>query len=402
MKRLVLYSAIITILLLTLALFVKATAIEAAPEPPYQLENIRTFTPAPDPTGAAYVIDAGQLYALENGSVAAIALPANVIAGAVATGPVDSSTVYVGAANSLDVYVSHNGGRHWTQIPLDTDAIGGVTALAVDNANRIVYVGTDNDGVHRLRDVGSSLIASAHLLLDEPVQEIVADSTGTGMAFVRTEWNVYRAEELGLSWVTVGDLPSPATAIAIAETSPPTVYVGTASSGVRVSTDGVNWQAANQGLGYTPGTQLYVSDLVVDPAQPQVVYAGTSLIFGSGNARISPIGVAMSTDGGSQWSTLHEIRDAQVADILPVTGKAGSVYALTSASRAPLPIGEALALAPAAQPVQAASGLTATEILAWALAGIALAAFLALVVVDLSRPASRRELVPALRSITRR
>lgn len=39
-------------------------------------------------------------------------------------------------------------------IPLETQNVGAVTDIAVDGVNRLVYVGTDTDGVHRLRDVG--------------------------------------------------------------------------------------------------------------------------------------------------------------------------------------------------------------------------------------------------------
>lgn len=387
-----------TVLLLTVSIAVGAVSGAGTSEQPVvALENVRAYAPAASPDGVNYAVDSGHLFASTNAGWRPVAVPSGVIVNAVVTDRQNPDTVYIGAANSLTVYVSRNAGQSWLAVPLDTDAIGGVTALAFDGANRLLYVGTDTDGVHRLRDVGASLIASGHLLLDEPVVEMAADSSGAGLAFARTDWNLYRAEEFGLRWVTVEDLPSPATAVAIAPTSPPTVYVGTASSGVRMSQDGVTWQPMNQGLGYTPGSQLFVSDLAVDPAQPQVVYAGTSLMFGSGNARLSPIGVTMSTDGGANWATLAEVRDAQVAEILPVTGATGAVYALTTASRTPLALGEAPALVAA----QAAPGPNAglTSLLAWTLAGIAAAALIAIAVTDYSQRRRRRETEQALDAV---
>ena len=70
---------------------------------------------------------------------------------------------------------------NWLRVPLTSDYIGGVTAIAVDSVQRLVYVGTDTAGLFRLRDVGSSMLVSGQLLLDEPVIEVVADSAGSGL-----------------------------------------------------------------------------------------------------------------------------------------------------------------------------------------------------------------------------
>ncbi|MFZ1757329.1 MAG: hypothetical protein WAU10_26520, partial [Caldilineaceae bacterium] len=255
-----------------------------------QLSNVRDYAAAASPTGLSYAVDGGLLYAGNGASWQRLPTPAGVIVNAVAVSSRQAELVYMGAANELAIYVSSDAGQTWMKIALATQAVGAVTDIAVDGANRLVYVGTDTDGMHRLRDVGSSMIAAGHLLLDEPVEEIVAASNG--MALVRTGWHLYRAEDMGLRWVAVENLPSPATALAIAQTTPPTFYVGTAASGVRMSQDGINWQSANSGLNFTPGSQLFVNDVAVDPAQPAVVYAATSLIFGSANAHITPVGVA--------------------------------------------------------------------------------------------------------------
>src|SRR5690606_19980743 len=133
----------------------------------------------------------------------------------------DSSIVYVGAANEMAIYRTLDNGNSWLRIPLADGFVGGVTDIAVDGAQRLLYVGTDTAGLFRLRDVGSSVILSGHLLLDAPVLEVVVDSTGKGMAFARTEWNLYRAENFGLAWVAVNNLQSAPTALAIANTETP-------------------------------------------------------------------------------------------------------------------------------------------------------------------------------------
>ena len=143
-----------------------------------------------------------------------------------------------------------------------------------------------------------------------------------------------------------------------------------------MSQDGVNWQSANAGLGFTPGSQLFVNDLAVDPAQPGLVYAATSLVFGSANAHITPVGVAMSRDGAANWASLAPMSDVAVAMLLPVSGETGAVYALTAASRTPLALGNAPQMATVAAVESAPAAPDYSGTLAWvltALAGIGLA-----------------------------
>ena len=116
-------------------------------------------------------------------------------------------------------------GQSWLRVPLSTDYIGGVTSLALDEAQRILYAGTDTAGIFRLRDVGSSMILSGHELLGEPVVELVADSSGNGLAFARTAETLYRADNFGLEWAPVENLGSSPTALALANTTPATIYV---------------------------------------------------------------------------------------------------------------------------------------------------------------------------------
>lgn len=354
------------------------------------LENVRDYAPAADADGLNYAVDGGRLFAGEPGEWHEVRAPEDVLVNAVALSRSDANLLYIGAANELAIYRSNDAGETWVKIPLDTDAIGSVTDVAVDAANRLVYVGTDTDGVHRLRDVGTSMIAAGHLVLDEPVKEVVADSSGMALAFVRTEWHLYRAEEVGLRWVEVENLPSPATAVAIAETNPPTIFVGTASSGVRMSQDGIDWQPVNNGLPFAPGSQLYVHDVAIDPAQPEVLYVSTSVSFGSTVLHTTPVGVAMSTDSAALWNELAAVSEVAVTDLMPVPGHTGAVYALTENSRTPLALGEASAIEVAVTESEAVveTGVNWLAVLAWVFAGLAAIGFGIIVWLDVSR---RRE-----------
>lgn len=371
-----------TLLLLTLIASVGAAA-GAEPNwvPLTALENVRAYAPAARADGRSYAVDGGRLYGGSGGVWELVVAPPGVVVNAVTVDRADPDTVFIGAANKLSVFVSRNAGQRWTEVAMDTTAVGGVTALALDAANRLLYIGTDSDGVYRLRDLGAGsrggLIASGHLLLEEPVQEIAADSTGAGLAFVRTQSKLYRAEAFGLRWVAVDSLPALPTAVDIADTSPPSVFVGTVGAGVVVSRDGVVWRSSGQLPEVNIDGRLAISDLVVDAAQPEVVYAG-AIHADSGDLHLASSRVAMSTDGGANWSTLAELEELHAAELLPVTGSTGAVYVLTTASRRPLAVGVE---PPANVPESAersASGLSGTQLLAWTLAGNASAALVIL------------------------
>lgn len=391
-------------LLLTGAVFAgMVSALESdQPATVATLQNVRDFAPTHEIDGVNYAVDGGELFAGEPGAWRSVATPEGVIVNAVAMDG-QNGTLYIGAANELALYRSADNGESWMRIPLDTDAIGSITDVAVDPVNHLVFVGTDTDGLHRLRDVGASMIEGGQLLLDEPVLEVVAASDGSNMVFARTEWHLYRAENFGLSWVEVENLSSPATALAIADTKPATVYVGTASNGVRMSQDGVNWQAVNNGLNYAPGSQLYINDLAVDAAQPQVVYVSSSLSVGGVSLHTTPLGVSMSTDAGQAWQPLESVENVAVTDLMPLSGRTGAVYALTENSRTPLALGAAVAIELASanpQPADAAivatpapatpvttpeTGIDFLAIVAWVLAGLAAVGLAAILWLDLAR-----------------
>ncbi len=351
------------------------------------LSKVRAFAPAVEPTDVSYAVEGGALFAGSPQGWTAVSTPENVIVGSVVVDKKYTQTVYIGAANEMAVYRTVNNGKDWLRVPLTTDIIGGATDLAMDSNQRILYVGTDNAGVFRLRDVGSSMIESGHLLLEEPVLDVVADSTGAGLAFVRTAWHLYRADNFGLTWSSVDNLGSTPTALALADTQPTTIYVGTTDRGLLKSTDGRTWATANAGLGLLPGSRLQVDALAIDPAQPSVIYAATSYLYGSTQLHQSPVGVAMTTDGAQNWALLQNNDQAIVTDLLPVTGQTGAVYALTNQSRTPLALGKATLLtADATTPmttVAVPGNLFDTSMLAWIVAGLAALALLFAIANDL-------------------
>lgn len=394
----------IAIIALTLVLIgavfigaISAFGGNTAPVVRSQLANVRDFYAAANETDS-YAVDGGILFKGQPGAWTQVTTPEQIIVSAVAVDSTEPDIVYIGAANEMAIYRTLDNGRSWLRIPLTDDHVGGVTDIAVDGVQRILYVGTDTAGLFRLRDVGSSVILSGHLLLDTPVVEVVTDSTGKGMAFARTQWNLYRAENYGLAWVTVGNLQSTPTAVAIANTDPAKVFVGTMDRGLLVSNDGVEWTTANEGLNFVPGSRLMVRDLAIDPAQPEVMYVATSYLYGTSEVHEAPAGVALSTDGAQAWSPINEAANLAVADLLPVSGLTGGVYALTTDSRTPMALGNApiITEVAATSPAVAEPEISITSILAWIIAGLAALALIFAVAMDLRsrRPEAERPMVP--------
>ena len=309
------------------------------------LENVRDYAPASSPDAISYAVDGGLLYAGQPNHWMQRPTPPDVIVGAVVADPSNPQKVYIGAANELALYWSENGGNTWQRVPLTdqyTDQyIGGITDIAMNSAQRTLYLATDTAGIFRLRDVGSSLILSGHTFIDEAVLEVVSDQSGAGLAFARTAWQVYRAVNNGQQWMALDTLTSAPTALAITGDYPATVYVGTVDRGLLKSQDGFTWEIINAGFIQEAGTRLQVDALAVDLAQPNVLYVATSYLFGSTQLHQTPAGVAMSTDHAAHWSPLAMSLTAPVVRLLPVSGLEGAVYALTNLSRTPQPLGKA-------------------------------------------------------------
>jgi photosystem II stability/assembly factor-like uncharacterized protein len=351
------------------------------------LSNVRDYAPASSIGNENYAVDGGKLFVGAPFRWTEVKTPWDVIVNAVAVDD-KNSAVYIGAANELAIYRSTDGGDSWLRVLLSQDAVGGVTDIAVDSFQRLLYVGTDTAGLFQLRDVGSSMVLTAQLLLDEVVRQVAADSTGADMVFVRTDWHLYRGDNHGMDWITVSNLMSTPTALAIANTRPATVYVGTMDRGIVKSQNGQTWSLTNEGLGFLAGSRLRVDALAVDPVQPETLYAAVSYLFGSTTVHAAPAGVAMSTDKGSVWSLLTDSTQIAVVELLPVSGQTGAVYALTTESRSPMALGKAPAAITEIKPTPelAASPTmpqSAHNAWAWLVAGLAALALLFSVISDL-------------------
>lgn len=347
---------IVTLLLITawLAAFSQLFPRRQPSLPIPQLENVRDYVSAVVPGGADYAVDRGRLYVGHPGYWVEIPLPEEVIAGAVdvtvspaSDGGLIDETVYVGAANELAVYRTTDRGEHWlkgelTHSIVHKGLVGGITDLAIDPVQRIVYAGTDTAGLFRMRDSGETLKSSAQLLLDEPVVQVVTDRQGSGMTFVRTQWALYRALDFGLQWHRVDLINSFPTSMAMANSQPPALYLGTSKRGVLRSEDGLIWRPVNNGLPMTAAQPIYVDAVAIDPTQPATGYVAVSHLIGSRYTRYAATQLSYTRDGGKTWLRFEHPRLAErVSELLPISGYSAATYLLTATNRTPQVMGDA-------------------------------------------------------------
>ncbi|HEV2443526.1 MAG TPA: hypothetical protein VGT07_13460 [Steroidobacteraceae bacterium] len=146
---------------------------------------------------------------------------------------------------------------------------------------------------------------------------------------------VWKSTDYGVSWTNISDRKLSGSsdsigAIAVAPSDPKVIYVGTGESDIRgdvITGDGVfrsadagkHWHAVGLGDTHT------ISAIVVDPHDPNVVYASSmGHVFKSNPER----GVFKSTDGGKTWNKVLYVDDRTGAiDLVMDPGNPRVLYA---------------------------------------------------------------------------
>jgi hypothetical protein len=165
--------------------------------------------------------------------------------------------------------------------------------------------------------IGPATIAATGYAGGQPfsgkIDALAADPTNPKVIYIGSgTGGVWKTTDGGTTWTPLTDTQATLStgAIALAPSNPSVVYVGTGETtfsgnsyygrGILKSTDaGATWTLlANSLL-----DRMAISQIVVDPADPQTVYVATSaaVVNGAGFAGKN-IGVLKSTDGGSTWT----------------------------------------------------------------------------------------------------
>ena len=75
----------------------------------------------------------------------------------------------------------------------------------------------------------------------------------------------------------------------------------------------------------TDAAPFAVTALAIDPEDEQIVYAATNVWLGTNTAHLTPLGVAVSVDGGRQWLQLSRAQLGDTPRATPGTGRRPAV-----------------------------------------------------------------------------
>ncbi|HEX8285968.1 MAG TPA: FG-GAP-like repeat-containing protein [Pyrinomonadaceae bacterium] len=176
-------------------------------------------------------------------------------------------------------------------------------SVAVDPSNSaVVYAGTNGVGVYKSTDGGFTFDLKNNGLLVPSVNSLAVHPTAPATLFAGTVFGIYRTTDGGENWAEVrgglpaGTAPNVNEVVVVPSNPQPVVFAATTNRGLLKSTDGgTNWAPANTGLTVF-GSQLQPRTLAFDPTNTSTLYvAVTGLGFGGGV-------VYKSTDGGANWA----------------------------------------------------------------------------------------------------
>ena len=219
-----------------------------------------------------------------------------------AVAPNAPNTIY--AATSSGFYRSTDGGTTWTK--MQATGVSGFNVngpVAVDPSNSlVVYIGNFS-GLFKTTDGGSNWTQiNPAPLGNTSVNSIVFDPSTPTTMYLGAANGVFKSTNSGSTWIPQNNFGVPGTppvrVLAIDPTVPLTIYAGTFSEGLFKSTNGGGvWTAMNNGMG--GGNPTAVSAIVIDPANPSMVYTGHGSTFSGGGG-----GINKTTNGGTSWAPL--------------------------------------------------------------------------------------------------
>ncbi len=247
---------------------------------------------------------------------------------AVVVHPVKPKLIYV--ATEEAVYKTRDGGLAWKRLSEGLSRVR-VMNLTIDPqlpAN--VFAGTLADGVYQSPDGGRRwLPRNAGIqkgTISANVNQLVFDPADSQILYAATTVGVFWTKDAGRSWAErmrgMNEINF-IVALAVDPIRPNILYAGT-SGGIYRSVDGADhWTKTNNGLvpddAKLASMALGVNRLLIDPADPDVVYAGTTQ------------GVFKTLNRGETWVRLAaDLGELYVSSLALEPGNGRHLYMGTS------------------------------------------------------------------------
>ena len=208
------------------------------------------------------------------------------------------------AAVGSNVFVTADGGANWSQQAQDVSEYGGFEQIRVAPGNgKVLYGVAVIEGVFRSDDGGQNWLAVNEGLPKDSngslnAQSLAVDPTDANVVYLGTGWRpfngngVYKSTDGGAKWAPAnrGMIDYSITALAVDPANPQIVYAGGFEGELFKSTDGgTTWNELTASL----PAQTSLLDIVIDPARTETVYL-----------LCDRAGVMVSYDGGTRWSLI--------------------------------------------------------------------------------------------------
>jgi len=259
-------------------------------------EDVRSIVIDPSAPNTLYAgVSATGVYKSNDGGdtwapIGPLAGPVGLSVYALALDSADPDTIYAAGivvqVGGIGVFKSTDGGASWAPTPLAPSTFS--LAFAPSTPARLL-AGT-GDGIWRSSDGAASWVAASAGLTNVAIRALASAAGGRVYAGA-TSGKVFRGHGGGAGWHPVGVsvFDDPVASLAVDPTNSATVYAGSfGTRGIAKSSDGgASWSPLNTGAAPINGYAL-----AIDPANPDIVYAGA---FG---------GVYRSTQGGHDWNSV--------------------------------------------------------------------------------------------------
>lgn len=219
----------------------------------------------------------------------------------IAVDPRDSQRLYAGAAASgiTTIYRSLDTGKTWIK---GTSISPSCTPSFAPGSSHDTVLVACSQRILRSRDAGSTWVPLT-APFTEPTR-LTAGPGGTVLAYGAS--GISRSANDGDTWVSIASAPptcSRILALRVDPTNPEVFVAGTGKLGSGGFECGGVFRSTNSGStwGANALSNVYVSDVLIDPLSPGTLYASASYLSGI----LPKGGVFRSGDAGASWADLH-------------------------------------------------------------------------------------------------
>jgi photosystem II stability/assembly factor-like uncharacterized protein len=216
---------------------------------------------------------------------------------------------YLALIAPVAAFAAGQGEMSWRSVGPSPPAVE--AAIVSNAATHTIYIGSNGGGVLKSTDDGASFAAVNNGLDDATIAAMAMDPTNPEVVYASAAVSMYKTVDGGASWFPIA---GSGVSLIIDPSNPNTLYAGLSPiGGVVKSVDGgETFLPASTGIG-TPA----VFALAIDPNHPNVLYAGTQ-----------GLGAFKSSDGAETWTPLNI--DSTVWSLLVDRNDSNIVYAGTN------------------------------------------------------------------------